>query len=206
MPTPENTVMIVFGLIALIGGYSLFRSMLPLWGFLLGGWLGYMLLPTIIQSPEASTGLYLVGAFIIGGILGALLSRPLYYGIVFFSGAVLGGLAGVMLGSIVDLGGFSSIGQIIAFTKMAFPPLPQSAMQYLLMAIFGVLLGGAAIAFQKFMIIASSSFLGAAALVSGLMDSIALVSSSDINQAASALLIWLVISLIGMFAQFQMDK
>jgi hypothetical protein len=203
MITPTAAVMIVFGVIALIGGYSLFRSMLPLWGFLLGGWLAFTFLPIVIHTPQAKTTLFQAIAFIGGGIIGAAIAIPLYFVIVFLSGAALGGLAGVMIGALVDVGGVSSVRQIMTFTQMAFPPIPQTSTQFVLMAIFGLLLGAAAINFQKFMVIASSSFIGSAALASGLIGPITQIGSSDMNRAATMLTTWLLLGILGMIIQFR---
>lgn len=201
MSTPQSALMIVFGAVALLGGYYLFRSMLSLWGFLLGGWLTFTFAPTLI--PAAQSGLGLAGAFVVGGIIGALIATPLYFVTVFLSGAALGGLAGVMVGAVIDVGGFSSIRQITTFTQMAFPPIPSTSTQYLVMVVAGLLLGIAAINFQKFMIIASSSFLGAAALVSGLVEPITQVAAAGTSRAALMILAWFVIAVIGMIIQFR---
>jgi hypothetical protein len=203
MITPTAAVMIVFGVIALIGGYSLFKSMLPLWGFILGGWLAFSFLPVVIQTAQAKTPLFQAIAFIGGGIIGGAIAIPLYYLIVFLSGAALGGLAGVMVGAVVEVGGFSSVRQIMNFTALAFPPIPQTGIQFILMAVFGLILGAAAINFQKFMVIASSSFLGSAALVSGLIAPITQIGSSDMNRAAAMLIAWLVLGILGMIIQFR---
>lgn len=203
MISPTAAVMIIFGVIALIGGYSLFRSMLPLWGFLLGGWLAFTFLPAVIQTEQAASPLFQAIAFIGGGIIGAAVSFPLYYVIVFLSGAALGGLAGVMAGAVMDVGGFSSFRQIMNFTHMSFPPIPHTGTQFIMMAIFGLILGAAAINFQKFMVIASSSFLGSAALVSGLIGPITRIGSNDMNSAAAIITTWLVLGILGMIIQFR---
>ncbi|MBE0698639.1 MAG: DUF4203 domain-containing protein [Anaerolineaceae bacterium] len=203
MITPTAAVMIVFGVIALIGGYSLFRSMLPLWGFILGGWLAFSFLPVVIHTPQAKTAIFQAIAFIAGGIVGAAVAIPLYFVIVFLSGAALGGLAGVMIGAIIDVGGFNSVRQIMRFTEMAFPPIPQTSTQFIMLAVFGLILGAAAINFQKFMVIASSSFLGSAALVSGLIGPITQIGASDMNRAATMLTTWLVLGILGMIIQFR---
>ncbi len=205
MITPTAAVMIIFGVIALIGGYSMFRSMLPLWGFLLGGWVAFSFLPFIIRTPQASSAIFQAVAFVIGGLVGAAIAIPLYYVIVFISGAALGGLAGSMVGAIIDIGGFTSVRNIMTFTNMAFPPVIQSNTQIIFLVIFGIILGAAALNFQKFMIIASSSFLGSAALVSGLIGPITKIGSTDMNRAGMMLMAWLLLGIIGMIVQFRMS-
>lgn len=205
MVTATSAVMIIVGVVALIGGYSLFRSMLPLWGFLLFGYLAYSFLPVIWNGAQAKTGLFQAIAFIVGGLVGAAVAIPLYYVIIFLTGAMLGGLAGVIVGAVIDVGGFSSIRNLVNFTNMAFPPIPQTNTQLVMMVIFGLLLGALAIGFQKFMIIASSSFIGSAALVSGLIAPINRISSSDMNQASVMLLAFLILAVLGMIVQFRMS-
>ena len=44
-------------------------------------------------------------------------------------GAALGALFGVMVGALVEMGGFSSFAQVNGFLAMSFPPIPQTATQ-----------------------------------------------------------------------------
>jgi hypothetical protein len=99
MISPEQIVMIVLGVIACFGGYSLFRSMASLWGFLLGGWIGYTLLPVFTEPSISSKALYQIIAFVSGGVVGAIIGIPMYFVVVFLSGAALGALFGIMAGS-----------------------------------------------------------------------------------------------------------
>lgn len=203
MITPQEAVMIVLGVLACFAGYSMFRTMLPLWGFILVGWIAFIYLPVVFSVPRAQQGLYQAIAFISGGLIGAILAIPLYYAVIFLSGAALGGVFGILLGAIIEVGGISSMRQITALTNMAFPPIPETATQFLLMVAIGLILGFASIGFQKFMIIASSSFVGAAALVSGLAGAITNISLSDMNRAAFLLTGWILMGLLGMFVQFR---
>lgn len=203
MITPQEAVMIVLGVLACFAGYSMFRTMLPLWGFILGGWIAFTYLPVIISIPRGQQSLYQVAAFVGGGVVGAIIAVPLYYVVVFLSGAALGSVLGILLGAVIEVGGISTMRQITALASMAFPPVPETATQFLLMAIFGLILGFASIGFQKFMIIASSAFVGAAALVSGVAGAITSISLSDTNRAAFILTGWIVMGLLGMFIQFR---
>lgn len=204
MLSGQDIVMIVFGIAFCFMGYSMFREMMPLWGFLLGGWIAYTLLPAVVHGPQAHELLFQVIAFGVGGVIGAIISFPLYLGIVFLTGAALGMLMGILVGAFIDTGGFTSFRQITAFTAMSFPPLPQTGMQYFLMVVFGLVLGGIAIPFQKFMVCASSAFLGSAAMITGLGGPISLVSSSDMGRGAVMMVGWLILGLVGLFVQFRM--
>jgi hypothetical protein len=204
MVTIQDALMIFFGIALCFMGYSMFQGMLPLWGFVLGGWITYTLLPTIVGDARAAELLVQIIGIGIGALIGAAIAIPLYYVIVFLSGSALGMMFGIMFGALVDIGGISSIRQLNAFTQMSFPPMPQTGTQFLLMIIGGVILGVAAIRFQKFMICASSAFLGAAAVVTGVGGPIVSVSASEMSRAAVLITIWMVLGLLGLFVQFRM--
>lgn len=199
----QDIVMVVLGIAACFAGYSMFRSLLPLWGFLLGGWIAYTLAPTFFGA-QADTLIFQIGSFVIGGLIGAIISIPLYFVIIFLTGAALGMLMGVVVGAIVDVGGIATAPQINALASMSFPPMPTTALQFLLMVVFGLILGGLAISFQKFMICASSSFIGAAAIISGLTGPIALTSSTMVGRNAIMMIGWILIAFLGVFIQFRM--
>jgi len=199
----QDIVLIVLGIISCFMGYSMFRNMLPLWGFLVGGWIGYTLMPGFLPAQSGQV-LYQIGSFLVGGIIGALISMPLYFVIIFLSGGALGMLMGILTGALIEVGGLSSIRQLTTFTSMSFPPFPQTALQFILMVIFGLVLGGVAIGFQKFMICASSAFLGAAAIMTGLTGTVFLASNTDMGRSAVMLAGWLILGLLGLFLQFRM--
>lgn len=200
----QDIVMVVLGIAACFAGYSMFRTMLPLWGFLLGGWIAYTLAPTFAGAQFADTLLFRIGSFVIGGLIGAIISIPLYFVIIFLTGAALGMLMGIIVGAIIDVGGIATASQVNTLASMSFPPMPQTALQFLLMVVFGLILGGIAISFQKFMIIASSSFIGAAAIISGLTGTIALTSSTAVGRNAVMMIGWILVAFVGIFIQFRM--
>lgn len=200
----HDLIMLVLGIFACFMGYSMFRSMLPLWGFLLGGWIGFTLLPLIINDARAASVVYQLGAFAIGGVIGAIISIPLYFVIIFLSGGALGMMLGILAGALIEVGGLGSVRQLTSFTSMSFPPLPQTGLQFILMLIFGLVLGGLAIGFQKFMVCASSAFLGAAAIISGLTGVIFFMANTATGRSAVALVGWMVLALVGLFFQLRM--
>lgn len=205
--TGQGMFYIAFGIAACLAGYSMFRSMIPLWGFMIGGWIAFIMLPSVVSGPQSGQVLYQIGAFIIGGAIGAVLAYPLYYVIVFLSGGALGMLMGILVGALIDVGGISSIRQLNEFAGMTFPPTPQTGTQFVMMVIFGLILGGLAIGFQKFMIIASSSFLGSAAIITGLVGPITQIASSGSGKGAIMLIGFLILGFIGVFIQFRtMDE
>ncbi len=202
MFTPQGIILVIFGIMACFMGYSLFKSMLPLWGFLLGGWFLLSFGPSFIPIPPAQNLVYQIGLYVVGGLIGAVIAVPLYFVIIFFSGAALGALAGVLVGALIDMGGINSFSQLDNFTMLTFPPQPSTLLQFVLMVIFGLILGLLALNFQKFMITASSAFVGAAALVGGLSG---VISSGLQTSGIGALLImaWMVLGFVGLFVQFQ---
>jgi hypothetical protein len=204
MVTGQDAFLIVLGVLACFTGYSMFRGMLPVWGFILGGWIAYTFLPTIVGAARAHELIVQITGIGIGALIGAVIAVPLYFVIIFLSGAALGMLMGVMLGALIDVGGLASIQQLTTFTAMTFPPTPQSATQFLLMGLGGLILGGTAIYFQKFMISASSAFLGAAAVITGLGEPIFAMSSTDMGRSAIMLTAWMLLGMIGLFVQFRM--
>lgn len=199
----QDLVLVVLGILLCFAGYSLFRSMLPLWGFLIGGWIVYTLLPVFFPL-QAGQMLYQIIAFAVGGVIGAIISMPLYYVIIFLSGGALGMLFGILVGALIEVGGISSVPQLTTFTTMSFPPMPQTALQFILMMVFGLIMGGLAIGFQKFMICASSGFLGAAAIMSGLTGTVLLATTTDMSRSAVMLTGWLILGMLGVLLQFRM--
>jgi hypothetical protein len=200
----ESMVYVAFGVLACFMGYSIFRDMLPLWGFLLGGYIAFILFPSIVKS-QADSLLYQGVAFGIGGVIGAIIATPLYYVIIFLSGAALGMVFGVMLGSLIDVGGINSVKQMMSFLSMTFPPVPQTITQFAAMIVLGGITGGVSINFQKFMIIASSSFLGAFSMATGLSATLSRLSATAMGRGAVMLISVLIIGLIGMFVQFRLS-
>lgn len=203
MITGQDVFLIAFGTLVCFSGYSMFRGLLPAWGFVLGGWIAYTLLPAIVGAGRASTLIVQLIGIGIGALIGAAIAIPLYFVIIFLSGAALGMLFGVMFGALIDMGGITSVSHLTTFINLTFPPAPQSGMQFLMMGIGGLILGATAINFQKFMICASSAFIGAAAIVTGLGGSLTALSATDMGRSAIMITGWLILGMIGMFVQFR---
>jgi hypothetical protein len=198
----QDAILILLGAVACFTGYSMFRSMLPLWGFILGGWIFMTFAPLVVHVATGQELLLRVVAFFVGGVIGAIIAIPLYFVIVFLSGAALGALTGIMLGALIDVGGITSFKSLSTFTAMTFPPQPNTPLQFLFMVILGVILGVMAINFQKFMVSSSSAFIGSAALVGGLSGTI--TSNLQVSGAGFLLLmIWLLVGFIGLFVQYR---
>ena len=202
--TPQGIVLIIFGLLICFSGYSLFKSMLPLWGFILGGLVAISIAPTLMRNSDPSLVFEIV-AFIIGGVVGALIASPLYFVSVFLTGAAMGGLLGIVLGAYLEISsGTLSVKALSALASMQFPPPVQSTLQWILMVVLGLITGGFAIAFQKFMITASTAFIGSAAAVAGGNTAVLEIMRENPSRAVWILLIWLIVALLGLFVQYRM--
>ena len=204
MVTPQGIMMVLVGAMACFMGYSMFRSMLPLWGFILGGFIAMTIVPNFINVPASQSLFWVIGIFAVGGLIGALISTPLYYVIIFLSGAGLGALLGIISGAFIDMGGITSFRDIQNIQNMSitFPPQVTSMTQLVLIIIFGGILGFMALSFQQFMITASSAFLGAAALVGGL--SVVITNSMpDVSSNLLLMLGWMILGMLGILVQFR---
>jgi hypothetical protein len=205
MITPLSIVEVVFGILVCFMGYSIFRSMLPLWGFILGGFALLFLAPLLIQVPPSQEILVQVVSFLIGGVIGALIATPLFYVTVFVSGAAMGALIGIVVGSYLQVsGGQVSVRALTELASMSFPPQIETATQVVFMVIFGLIIGGFSISFQKFMISASTAFLGAAGVVSGLTGPLLDMMRSNSSRGLWVMITWLVLGMVGLFIQFRM--
>jgi uncharacterized membrane protein HdeD (DUF308 family) len=87
---------------------------------------------------------------------------------------------------------------------MSFPPRIETATQVVFMVIFGLIIGGFSISFQKFMISASTAFLGAAGVVSGLTGPLLDMMRSNSSRGLWVMITWLVLGMVGLFIQFRM--
>jgi hypothetical protein len=162
------------GLIALMG-YRMFLDMLRLWGLLVAGVFGALIV--IFAVPGAGGPFHLsvplaVG-FILGGIIGVIFANPLKVVIVFLTGLLAGGLLGTV--------GYNMV----------------TGTSNLLLAVgLGAALGLIAIRFEDVVLIVSTAFLGAAAVMYGLT----LLMTID---RLIAIIIFFLLGFFGAAAQYQ---
>jgi hypothetical protein len=205
MGTPQGMILVGFGLFICFMGYSMFRSMLPVWGFILGGLVALTYGGGLTQGIQASPLMIQIGTFVVGGLIGALISAPLYYVSVFLTGASMGALIGIVLGAYISLsGGVVSVKALEALSSMSFPPAVDTTLQLVMAIILGIATGGFAIAFQKFMISASTALIGSAVLVAGLTNSAMDVLRSNPSRGIWLLVAWFLIGMAGLFVQYRM--
>ena len=128
------------GAIQCFFGYRIFKFILGLIGFLVGGAIAGAI---GFSMSENEIVVLLVG--IVGGFIGAALMIALYFIGIFLIGALLGGVIGFVL--------YASVGNS-----------PEAAVVLILAVVVGVI----ALIFQKFMIIVSTGFGGAWGVVFGM--------------------------------------
>jgi hypothetical protein len=204
MLAAQGMILVVFGIFLCFMGYSLFRSMMPLWGFALGGLVAINFGGALTSQIQANPIVVQIGTFVVGGIIGALVAAPLYYVTLFLTGAALGALGGVIFGAYIQLsGGTVSMVALTQLSQMSFPPAVTTGLQFMMLLILGIIAGGFAILFQEFMITASTSMIGAAALVSGLDSTLLQTLQNTPERAIYLVIIWFLIGLVGMFVQYR---
>jgi len=139
MNLPHQDLNLVIGLGIIIGaiqcffGYRLFKFVLGLTGFIVGG-----VLAASIGYEMSQKEVVALLSGLVGGVIGAALMVALYFVGVFLIGAFLGGVVGVAL-----------------FATAGINP------ELAVLLILGVIGGVVALIFQKFMIIVSTAFIGA---------------------------------------------
>ncbi|MDZ7714787.1 MAG: DUF4203 domain-containing protein [Balneolaceae bacterium] len=94
---------VIIGLAILVGalqcffGYRIFKFILGLTGFLLGG-----VLVAAVGSTLSQEELFIILTGLVGGFIGAALMVTLYYVGIFFIGAILGGVLGTVLYAVAE--------------------------------------------------------------------------------------------------------
>lgn len=136
---PAAIALVVGGAVACFFGYRLFRVVLSIFGFILGG-----LMASALVGPSDTT--WMIGAWLVGGLAGmALLYAGYYVGVA---------LSGAALGAVLSHLAFSLSGQD--------PP-------FLIVLIASVLGAVASMYLQKHVIVLFTAFGGAWTLIVGAM-------------------------------------
>ncbi len=205
MITAQGAALVFFGIIICFMGYSLFKSMLPLWGFIIMGIVAVSLLPVVSDFSGTQLIIAQIVTFLVAGTIGALIATPLYYVIVFVTGAALGGLVGTVIGAYLNLSeGAVSFKALTQLAEMSFPPAVDTPAKFMIVAILALITGIFAINFQKFMISASTAFMGAAAVVSGLNTTLLDLFTGVQNRSILVGVVWVMLGMLGLFIQYRM--
>jgi hypothetical protein len=177
---------IALGLVQCFFGYRIFRVILGITGFILGGLLAGYLVYGLTQSQ-----LFAVIAGVIGGLIGAGLMAGLYVVGVFLIGAFFGGMA---VSALITLGGGT----------------PQAWVVVILAIVVGVL----AVMLQKPVIVVATAFLGSWWAVTGIaaltgaveLGSFQAVPLGLKDAGAGWLVGWLVLGIVGLVVQFRQAR
>lgn len=156
--TPAAIILIVGGLVSCFAGYRVFRGVLGFFGFVIGA-----LLTSSVMGTDQT--LWMIGAAIVGGIIGALILVAAYFVGVALIGAGVGALVVNLIWA--SLGREPHIVVVILF------------------AIAGAL---AALALQRYVIVAATGFGGAWTVIVG---TLALMGDKMAVEAAARNNVWL---------------
>jgi hypothetical protein len=140
---PAGLILIVVGLLACLAGYRLFRTVLTIYGFVLGA-----LFASSLVAPSNVPAMLV--AIVVGGLAGALILFAGYFAGVIIVGAALGALL------------LHSFWTQIRGTE-------PNALAVIIMAAAGA---GAAVYAQRYVVILSTAFAGAQTAVAGLVASL----------------------------------
>jgi hypothetical protein len=183
--TPGAIVLVAAGLLSTFAGYRFFRIILGLFGFLLGA----AVASSIVGADQPA---YMVGAAVVGGIIGALILIGGYFVGVALLGAALGAAAVTLIWS------------------------PLARDPHAIIVIGAAVLGAlGALAMQRYVIIISTAFGGAATTIAGAValagnDSPIVAERADVwpidlvNSAPGsrwALIAWLLLGAAGVAVQ-----
>jgi hypothetical protein len=185
---PAGLVLLVAGLLACFVGYRLFRTVLTIYGFLLGA----LIASSLVAPANAPTMLI---AIVVGGIAGALLMFAAYFAGVMLVGGVLGALV------------FHSLWTQVVGKEPA----------WLLVVLATLAAAAAAVYAQRVVVILATAFTGAHTAVAGIVALIAqreprmpVVDDAWIRHLASSpagprwpFLLWITLGTVGAVVQFR---
>ncbi len=155
-----TSVQILLGAVLAFSGSNLLRTMPPLGGFVLGALIGMNVAPLFGPPGIMTQGL----GFVAGGIVGAIIAIPLQIVIVILSSTFLGVLAGAILGFLIGQQGVSRM----VIEGVFSGPSGITTLQVWTMVLGGIIFGVLSVRFDEGMLIASTGFIGAFAVIGGL--------------------------------------
>jgi len=155
---------LLLGAILAFYGASVFRSMPPLGGFIMGGMLGVTIGELFV--PSANFTGWMPYVFFAGvGLVGALLAVPLKIVIVVLSGSFLGTMVGVIIGFLIQNQSFPRMLLDGTFSLGGITDL-QIWIMVILALVFGIL----SIQFEDFMFYASTAFIGSLMITTAISE------------------------------------
>ncbi len=188
-----SVLAILIGLALCFLGYAAFRILFPIWGFLVGLWLGADLVVSTLGGGFLTTSLGIVLGLVLGLVFAAIAYYVYAFAVVLF-GATLGYVlgAGFMLLLGVDPGFLTSLVGLVAAILLA--------------------LGFVYMKFPRVLLMVLTAFAGATAMIAGLLILFGQIPPSQlglgfvnayIHTSWFWWLIWLVVGLFGAIVQYQ---
>lgn len=191
-----NMIHLVVGFILCMAGSMLLRDSPRLGGFLLGGLIAAEAGARLIPLPGAYNLLVPLISYLVGGLIGMLLSVPLYAVIMVLSSSALGAVVGMLVGIFLSASGATqSIVTAIFNLSANFNDI-----QITLMIVFALFFGLLTLRYDLFMTMASTGYVGAFLAISGL---ITLFGSSTpiLRNGVFQFFAWLGLGLLGLVYQ-----
>lgn len=157
---PAAILIVLSGIVACFAGYRLFRLVLAIYGFVLGAMLGSSMM-------ASSNTIGMIGAALLGGIVGALIMTFAYYVGVALIGAGMGALAAHTFWTT---------------WRAVDPPAPA----VILLSVAGAV---GAMLLQRYVIVFSTAFSGAWTMIVG---GLALTGDAAASRAAATGNVWIL--------------
>jgi hypothetical protein len=178
----------IFGILDCFFGYRIFRVVLSILGFIVGASIGMSLAADGTQATQLIAAL-------IGGLIGAVVMNALYFVGIVIAGALLGAL-------------------LVNIFLAALGVEPNA-----LFLIIGAIVGGAvALVLNKFMIILSTGFSGAASVIYGItlffpdlggFDPLGALSRGNAGRSESSVVLvvaWIILGIAGVGVQYRASE
>lgn len=192
-----NILHIVVGFALCMFGSMMLRSSPRASGFLLGGWVAAQIANTSFNFSDIWVYLGPLGFFILGGIIGSLLAAPLYMVIVVLSGTLLGALIGFVIGFVV-----SHSGDSYRLLEGVFSINAITNIQSIIMVITAVVFGLLSAAYQEFMTMISTAYVGTALLGWGLVNWFG-PATPILRNVVFLFFAWAIVGIIGTVYQYK---
>jgi hypothetical protein len=185
-------LILIAGLAVCVAGINLIHEQPILGGFLMGGSLGYYLFLFLFIPPAGLGAWFPLIGFAVGGAIGAIVARPLYMVILVLTSSMLGGLVGLIISYVLQLGGSPQRWKQLSIAINLNDPL-----QVWLMIIFALVLGFLALPFEEFMTMLSTGFVGGAMFVSSLVALFA-PTVGLLNNPVFVFFFWFAVGMAGL--------
>ena len=188
-------ILLVSGAVVCFLGESSFKSTPFLGGFLLGGSIAVYAADFFVSPPQGWETFFPFAAYLVGGLIGGLIAKPLYMVTVVISGSALGVLLGLGLGFVINLRGDP---QMLKQIDLAI--LPLDVLTIWLVIIFALLLAVISLLFDEFMLLVSTAFVGSAIVIASVTGLFA-PSIPLMRNVVAVFFAWFVIGLAGLVYQ-----